>query len=128
MKCSGASAVVSSRASNAGKAAPATTAPTMSSSDCDTHTQLAPSPIPLGAPGGGEGEGRWEGILASHLPCADGPLCPRGAKLTESEGDVVLSRPREAPSGTGSFSVSKNACGVQWSAEFWSLLGHRFER
>ena len=48
VKCSGASTVVSSRASNARKAAPATTA--MSSSACDTPTHLAPSSVPLGAP------------------------------------------------------------------------------
>ena len=51
MKRSGATTVVSLRASNPGKAAPATAAPTMSSSACGTSTHLAPSPIPLGAPG-----------------------------------------------------------------------------
>ena len=109
VKCSGASNVASSRASNAGKAAPATTAPTMSSSACDTPIHLAPSPIPLGAPRevvrGREGGWRdW-----APTSGADGPLCPRGAKLAEFEGDVVLSRPREATSCPGSF--SGNLCG-----------------
>ena len=54
--CHDVSIVVSSCASNAGKAAPATAAPTMSGSDCDTPTHRAPSPVPLGAPGGGEGK------------------------------------------------------------------------
>ena len=47
--------------------------------------------------------------MGSQLPCACGPLCPRDAKLTESEDDVVLSRPREASSSPGSFSVSKSS-------------------
>ena len=47
--------------------------------------------------------------MGSHLSCADGPLCQRDAKLTESEGDMVLSRPREVFSSTGSFLVSKIA-------------------
>ena len=46
--------------------------------------------------------------MGSHFPRADGPLCPRGATLTESEGDVVLSRPREASSSPGS--LSGNLC------------------
>ena len=71
----------SASASNAGKAAPAFTAPTMSSSVSDTAERMG-----------------------FHLPCADGPLSPRCARLTESEGDVVLSRPREAASSLGSFS------------------------
>ena len=46
--------------------------------------------------------------MGSHFPCADGPLCPRGAMLTEPEGDVVLSRPHEASSSPGS--LSGNLC------------------
>ena len=61
MKCSGASFVVSSRASNAGKAAPATAAPTMSGRDCDTPptvhqvlSHLAHREVVRGSEGGRE--------------------------------------------------------------------------
>ena len=59
------------------------------------------------------GSGEWAPTLN-----ADGPLCLRGVKLTESEGDVVLSRPFEASGSPGGFSgnlrsrkhVSENLC------------------
>ena len=57
MKRSGATTVVSLRASNPGNAAPATAAPTMSSSACGTSTHLAPSPDSTFR-GGGEGGGK----------------------------------------------------------------------
>ena len=54
--------------------------------------------------GGDEGrDGMWEERVDSHLPWAV-RFARGGATLTESEGDVVLSRPLEASSGLGSFS------------------------
>ena len=82
LKCSGASTVAFSRASNVGTAVPATTAPSMTCTKSD----------PTWCTGSGDGRGVERGEVGSHLPCADGPLCPRGAKLTESEGAVVQCR------------------------------------
>ena len=51
--------------------------------------------------------------MGSHLPCADGPPCSRGAKLTDR--DVVLSRSREASS-------SSESCSGYLCAEFgWDI-------
>ena len=59
---------------------------------------LATLPLILRCDGGAGGTGEWAPTSRARMV-----LRPRGAKMTESEGDLVLPRTREESSGLGSF-------------------------